>query len=478
MRLDELAPDLVAGYGARAAIPVAGITADSRAVREGMIFAALRGSTTHGARFAEGALAAGACAILTDPDAPMPDGALILRDTDPRRRLALFAATLAGRQPERVLAVTGTAGKTSVAEFTRQILADAGRRAVSIGTLGLRGAIELPGGLTTMDPVQLHARLAELADAGVEDVALEASSHGLDQRRLDGVVLTAAAFTNIGRDHLDYHGTPEAYLAAKLRLFCELLPEGAVTVVDPEAPGGTEVLRAAQRPFTVGRAGEGLRLEAAEPCATGAQLTIVGAARHSVTLPLVGAFQTGNALLAAGLAMAAGVAEDEAVASLTRLRGAPGRLELTGHIAGAPVFVDYAHKPEAVAAALQAVRPATAGRLVVVLGAGGDRDPGKRPLMGRAAHANADIVIVTDDNPRTEDPAAIRKAVAEGAPGATVIGDRREAIAHALGLLREGDALVVAGKGHESGQTVGTVTHPFDDRAVVREEIARLGGTE
>lgn len=476
MRLDALAPDLAAPFGDRAAVPVAGVTADSRAVRAGMVFAALKGAKAHGAEFAADALAKGAVAILTDLEAPMPEGALVLRDADPRRRLALMAAMLAGRQPERVVAVTGTAGKTSVAEFVRQIMTAAGRKAVSIGTLGLRGAIELPGGLTTMDPVLLHARLAELADAGVTDVAMEASSHGIDQRRLDGVQLVAAGFTNLGRDHLDYHGTVEAYLAAKLRLFDTLLPEGAMSVVNPDSPGGAAVVAAAANPFTVGPNGEGLRLLSAQNTAEGARLRLRGEAEHEVLLPLIGGFQVANALVAAGLAMAAGVPEIDAVGALASLTGAPGRLELVGRINEAPVFVDYAHKPEAVVAALQAVRPGTRGRLFVVIGAGGDRDAGKRPLMGAAAHENADAVVVTDDNPRTEDPAAIRQAVMAGAPGAVEIGDRRAAIAHALAALGPGDALVVAGKGHESGQTVGAVTTPFDDRAVVREEMARLEG--
>jgi UDP-N-acetylmuramoyl-L-alanyl-D-glutamate--2,6-diaminopimelate ligase len=460
MRLSDLAPGLPG-------TPVTGITADSRAVRPGMIFAALRGAKADGRAFIADAVARGAVAVLADDaEAPVP----VIRDADPRRRLALLAAVLAGRQPETIVAVTGTAGKTSVAEFTRQVFAAAGHPAVSIGTLGIRGAAAVYGGLTTPDPVVLHERLAALAAAGVTHAAMEASSHGLDQRRLDGVRLAAAAFTNIGRDHLDYHVTPEAYLAAKLRLF-EVLAADVPAVVDPDAPGGAAVLAVARHPFTVGRRGERLRLVAAERTATGARLALAGTARHDVELPLVGDFQVANALVAAGLAIAAGVDETTAVAALGGLVGAPGRLERVATRNGAPIFVDYAHKPDALTAALSALRPAVAGRLVCVVGAGGDRDPGKRPLMGRAAAAIADVVVVTDDNPRSEDPAAIRRAVLEGAPGAIEIGDRAAAIRAAIDMLETGDALVVAGKGHEEGQIVGDRVIPFSDRTAILEAL-------
>lgn len=469
MTLADLFPDLAAGAHG---VPVVGITADSRNVRPGMVFAALQGTATHGAAFVPHAIGLGAAAILTDTDAKVDANVPVLRDPDPRRRLALAAARLSGRQPGTVVAVTGTAGKTSVAEFTRQIFAAVGLSAVSIGTLGLRGAIELPGGLTTMDPVKLHARLAELADAGVDHVAMEASSHGIDQRRIDGVRLTAAAFTNIGRDHLDYHATFEAYLAAKARLF-SLLPEGAPAVLDPDSPGADTMIAAAQRVLTVGRRGEFLRLTDMTATPSGTRLVVEGGGRHTVKLPLAGTFQVDNALIAAGLAMAAGVSEADAVAALQSLKGAPGRLEVVAHHHGAPVFVDYAHKPDAITAALRALRAIVPGRLVIVVGAGGDRDPGKRPIMGAAAAALADVVIVTDDNPRSEDPAVIRAAVLSGAPQGVEVGDRREAIAYGLSLLSPGDALVVAGKGHEEGQTVGAVTHPFKDADVVRELAER-----
>lgn len=468
MTLAELAPDLAAGR----TVAVSGITADSRAVQPGSVFVALKGSAVHGAGFVAEAVRRGAVAVLTDPEAAVDSQVPVLRDPDPRRRLALMAARLAGPQPATVVAVTGTAGKTSVAEFTRQIFAAAGESAVSIGTLGLRGAVELPGGLTTMEPVALSGRLAELAAAGVSHVAMEASSHGLDQRRLDGVRLAAAAFTNIGRDHLDYHLSTEAYLAAKLRLFDTLLPEDAPAVADPDAPGAGRVLAAAARAVTVGRRGDDLALVSARAGDGGCALEVRGrAGEYRVNLPLVGDFQVANALIAAGLAVAVGVPEATALAALEHLAGAPGRLELVGRAGTAPVFVDYAHKPEAVAAALQAVRPAVRGRLIVVLGAGGDRDPGKRPLMGAAAAANADVVIVTDDNPRSEDPAAIRRAVRAGAPWAIEIGDRGAAIEAAVAMLREGDALVVAGKGHEEGQIVGSRVLPFSDRSAVRRAL-------
>ncbi|MEM8665148.1 MAG: UDP-N-acetylmuramoyl-L-alanyl-D-glutamate--2,6-diaminopimelate ligase [Pseudomonadota bacterium] len=471
MRLGALVPDLAAAH---ADIEILGITADSRAVTPGTIFAALQGSRVDGARFVPDALAAGAVAILCSPDAGI-EAPVIVRDADPRRRLALIAAALAGPQPETIVAVTGTAGKTSVAEFARQIFAASGHKAVSLGTLGIRGALEVKGGLTTPDPVALHERLAALAAEGIDHVAMEASSHGLDQRRLDGVELCAAAFTNIGRDHLDYHPTPGAYLEAKLRLFTELLPEGAPTVVDPYTPGGAAVLKVAGKPLTVGRDGDLIRLEKVQATPAGSAMTVAcSAGTFEIDLPLIGAFQVDNALVSAGLAIAGGLGEEAALGALAALKGAPGRLELVGRARGAPVFVDYAHKPEAVTAALQAVRPGVTGRLMVVIGAGGDRDPGKRPLMGQAAAEAADVVIVTDDNPRSEDPQKIRAAILAAAPGAQEIGDRAEAIAAAVEMLKEGDALVVAGKGHEEGQIVGDTVLPFNDRDAVRQALNAL----
>ncbi|ORE96660.1 UDP-N-acetylmuramoylalanyl-D-glutamate--2,6-diaminopimelate ligase [Stappia sp. 22II-S9-Z10] len=474
MRLGELVRDLPVMWQD---VAVTGVTADSRAVRPGMIFFALKGAKVDGLAFVGDALKAGAAAIVTAPGAPAGDrwpGVPVIAVDDPRRLLALTAARLAGPQPGTIVAVTGTAGKTSVAEFTRQIFAAAGHKAVSIGTLGVRGAVEVPGGLTTPDPVALADELADLARAGVTHVAMEASSHGIDQRRLDGVVLQAAAFTNIGRDHLDYHETPEAYLSAKLRLFETLQPVGARVVVDPDAPGADRVLAIAPDAFTVGDKGTGLRIASAEPLSTGWRTAIDGReGRYHVDLPLIGDFQLDNALVAAGLAIVGGIEERVAVEALGTLKGAPGRLELVGLTRNmARVFVDYAHKPDAITAALDALRRTTLGRLVIVIGAGGDRDAGKRPLMGRAAAEAADVVIVTDDNPRSEDPALIRKAVLEGAPGAIEIADRGEAIRAAVAMLKGDDTLIVAGKGHEEGQYVGSRVIPFSDHSAVKAALA------
>ncbi|MEM6847549.1 MAG: UDP-N-acetylmuramoyl-L-alanyl-D-glutamate--2,6-diaminopimelate ligase [Pseudomonadota bacterium] len=460
--------------GPAEALVATGITADSRNVGPGLIFAALAGNATDGRKFISDALANGAMAILTD-ERPLSADIPIVHSADPRRDLARLAARFAGPPPEVIVGVTGTAGKTSVAEFTRQIFSAAGHSAVSIGTLGIEGAVHRPGGLTTPDPVVLHKNLADLAAAGVTHCAMEASSHGIDQRRLDGVSFAAAAFTNLGRDHLDYHPTVEDYFAAKRRLFDRLLPADHPAVVDPDAPFGDQILVCRPDALTVGWRGDFLRIVSREPLPVGAQLSITGqSGRYDITLPLVGIFQTDNALISATLAIAAGVPEATAVNALASLKGAPGRLERVGDARGAPVFVDYAHKPDAVSAALGAVRPAAKGRLIVVIGAGGDRDPGKRPLMGKAAAAIADLVIITDDNPRSEDPATIRAAIMAATPGAVEIGDRAEAIEYAISELRDGDALVIAGKGHEEGQTVAGVTHPFSDKAVAQAAIAAL----
>lgn len=476
--LSDLAPDLVTA--ADAGVAVTGLTADSRAVKPGYVFAGLAGSKADGARFVADAVAAGAVAVLLDRVAEVPKGlgVPVLRDADPRRRLALMAAALYAPQPETVLAVTGTAGKTSVAAFTRQILEAAGRPAASLGTLGIVTAAGTRyGSLTTPDPVVLHRDLAALAREGIQHAVLEASSHGLDQRRLDGVRFAAAAFTNLGRDHMDYHPTVESYLAAKLRLFETLLPDAAPVVVDPSAPKASAVVAAARRRglplITVGSLGTTLKLVDVLPDAVGQRLVVEAeGGRHVVRLPLLGDFQVSNALVSAGLAVAAGVPAAEALAALADLEGAPGRLDLVGRTAeGAPVFVDYAHKPDALEAVLETLRPLTDGRLIVVFGAGGDRDRGKRPLMGAVASRLADVAIVTDDNPRSEPPAAIRAAILAAAPGALEIGDRRAAIVEAVGMLKAGDVLVVAGKGHEPGQIVGDVTLPFSDHAVVREAL-------
>ncbi|MEW5422783.1 UDP-N-acetylmuramoyl-L-alanyl-D-glutamate--2,6-diaminopimelate ligase [Amorphus sp. 3PC139-8] len=485
MRLSDLAPDL--DLGPAGDVEITGLTADSREVGPGVLFAGLPGTRVDGAAYVGEAAAKGAAAVLVAEDAHVPaDLAVpVVRDADPRRRLSLMAARFAGAQPETVVAVTGTAGKTSVAAFARQIFAKAGEKAASLGTLGVvteQGADY--GSLTTPDPVHLHQRLAELAGAGITHLALEASSHGIDQRRLDGVAIKAAAFTNLGRDHLDYHPTVEAYLAAKLRLFETLVAADGAVVVDPLAPGGDAVAKTAAarglRLMTVGTSGAALRLRSVAPDATGQTIEVEAAGRiYRLHVPLLGRFQVDNALIAAGLAIAVGVPAEMALTSLEALEGAPGRLELVARTkTGAPVFVDYAHKPDALETVLATLREVTAGRLVVVVGAGGDRDRGKRPLMGAAATRGADVVIVTDDNPRSEDPAAIRAEILASAPGAKEIGDRRAAIRQAVAMLGEGDVLVVAGKGHETGQIVGGVTHPFSDHAEVEAAVRDMEAPE
>jgi UDP-N-acetylmuramoyl-L-alanyl-D-glutamate--2,6-diaminopimelate ligase len=398
----------------------------------------------------------------------------ILRAEEPRRTLALMAARFFGVQPETVVAVTGTSGKTSVAEFTRQIFASLGHASASLGTIGLvKSNGSVYGSLTTPDPVSLHKTLAELGAEGVTHVALEASSHGLDQYRLDGVKLMAAAFTNLGRDHLDYHPTMEAYLAAKLRLFRELLPAGAAAVVNADGAHSDEVVAAVERSgrriLTVGRRGDDLKLERLVREGFAQRMSVGHEGRvFDVRLPLLGEYQALNALVAAGLAIATGEAAGRVLPALQGLKGVRGRLEIVGEAQGRLAVVDYAHKPEALAAVLDALRPFATGRLICVMGCGGDRDKGKRPLMGAIAVDKADVVIVTDDNPRTERPEAIRREILAGAPGAREIGDRAQAIRAGVAMLGEGDVLVVAGKGHETGQIVGDKVLPFSDHEEVR----------
>lgn len=472
-------------------VEIAGLSADSRTVTDGFVFAALKGARTDGTRFIEAARASGAGAILVGQDTPLAvlgedaSACPVIVSDDPRRTLALMAARFYERQPEMLVAVTGTSGKTSVAVFVRQIFAHAGFEAASLGTIGTvtsRGARY--GSLTTPDPVCLHQTLAQLAGDGITHAALEASSHGLDQRRLDGLELSAAAFTNLGRDHLDYHPDVEHYLAAKMRLFDTLLDAERPVVLEPAAPYAWRVAAAARehghRVFTVGEGGEDVRLLDIRHDGFAQILSLeTGEGAREVRLPLAGRFQVSNALIAAGLAICSGVPVDDALAALEVLEGAPGRLELVGETDDdALVFVDYAHKPDALDTALAALRPFTKGRLLVVFGAGGDRDPGKRPLMGAAAHRQADIVIVTDDNPRSEDPAAIRAAILDGAPDALEIGDRRDAIEAAVGMLQPGDVLCIAGKGHEPGQIVGDDVLPFSDHEVARAALAAVAESD
>lgn len=478
MTLGKLFPD--AGLGpASAAIAVAGLTADSRAVEPGFVFAALSGAKTDGTRFVDQALGKGAAAVLTEAplDAPVP----VIRVADGRLALAQCAARLHPRQPAVIAAVTGTSGKSSTVTFLRQIWSHAGHAAASLGTIGVtKPSGATYGSLTTPDPVSLHRTLDALAEEGVTHLAMEASSHGLDQKRLHGVNLNAAGFTNLSRDHMDYHPTVEHYRDAKLRLFRELLPESGTAVIWADTPDAAAVIEAAkargQRLFTAGRNGETLRVESIGRDGLAQVLklaTPVGA--REIRLPLAGDFQAENVLVAAGLAIATGVEPDVAFAALETLEGVPGRLELIGEADGVAAFVDYAHKPDALETVLAALRPFAKGRLVCVFGCGGDRDPGKRPLMGEIAVRGADVVIVTDDNPRTEDPAKIRAAIMEAAPGAREIGDRRIAIETAIAEAQAGDVVVVAGKGHETGQIVGDRTLPFSDHEAVREALAKRG---
>jgi UDP-N-acetylmuramoyl-L-alanyl-D-glutamate--2,6-diaminopimelate ligase len=468
----------LAAPGAEGAI--LGVTADSRAVRPGWLFAALPGAKVDGRRFIADAVARGAAAVLAPEGTAWPEGVPprpLLLDPEPRGALARLAAAYAGPQPALCIAVTGTNGKTSTADFLRQMFALAGKRAASVGTLGIVTADgEAEGGLTTPDPVALAHALARLACDGVDAVAMEASSHGLDQHRLDGVRLAAAGISNLTRDHLDYHGTMAAYRAAKLRLFAELLPEGAPAVADAGLDGETlAALRAvaARRRLSLRTTGEGgdlYRLVRTTPRPDGQALEVeVTGVRHEVLLAVPGRFQADNALLAAGLAQAVGVADP--LAFLPHLKGVRGRIELVARLPnGACAYVDYAHTPDALTRLVAALRPHTAGRLHVVFGAGGDRDGGKRPLMGEAVRA-ADVAWVTDDNPRSEDPATIRRAILAALPEANEVGDRAACIAQALADLGPGDVLAIAGKGHETGQTVAGVTLPFDDAAVIRELV-------
>ena len=475
--------------GAAANRDVAGLTADSRRVVPGGVFVAVPGTTADGRLFARKAHEAGAVALVGEGERPadLPAEAVWLSVTDARRALALAAAAFEGPQPGTIVAVTGTSGKSSVADFVRQILARLGRDAASVGTVGIvtnRGTAY--GALTTPDPVTLHATLARLAAEGVTDLAMEASSHGIEQRRLDGVRLTAAGFTNLGRDHLDYHPTIEAYLEAKLRLFTTLVPRGAPALVNADGAYAERVIGAADAAGldvrTTGTAGGFVRLLDARPDGFVQLLTVRGPAsggerEYHVRLPLVGGFQVENALLAAGLALAtpAGAANPAAVFhALDFLAGVPGRMERIGEARGGLCLVDYAHKPEALEHVLAALRPFATGRLVLVFGCGGDRDRGKRPIMGAIAARLADRVIVTDDNPRTEEPAAIRASILSAAPGAEEIGDRAAAIRVAVGDLGPGDVLVVAGKGHETGQIVGDRVLPFSDHEAVRAAIAEV----
>ncbi|HLZ02237.1 MAG TPA: UDP-N-acetylmuramoyl-L-alanyl-D-glutamate--2,6-diaminopimelate ligase [Bradyrhizobium sp.] len=463
------------------ATAVTGLAVDSRVVKPGDLFFALAGHKTDGARFIEAAIAAGAVAVAGD-HRPQRISVPFVATPNPRRALALAAAKFFPRQPAAIAAVTGTSGKTSVAAFTRQIWQRLGHASASIGTIGLVSPKRtVYGSLTTPDPIALHRQLDEIAREGVTHLAFEASSHGLDQYRLDGVRIQAGGFTNLSRDHMDYHPDVAHYLNAKLRLFRELIPPGGAAVISADHEHSPEVIEASRkrglRLLTVGSngagRGEGIRLVEAGIDGFAQKLVVEHRGKRlSLRLPLVGAFQIENALVSAGLAIAIGSEAGAVFASLEHLEGARGRLERVGERNGAPIFVDYAHKPDALAKALQALRPYARRRLIVVFGAGGDRDAGKRPLMGAIASENADRVIVTDDNPRSENPAMIRAAILAATKGATEIGDRAGAIRAAIDQLQPGDALLIAGKGHEIGQIIGDKTLPFSDHDAVAAALS------
>ncbi len=467
---------------------ITGLAVDSRAVRPGFLFAALPGSKVHGATFLPAVLAQGAGAILTDAEGArlagdLPDGVALIVTEEPRAALAMAASLWFAAQPATMVAVTGTNGKTSVATFTRQIWMALGHAAINIGTTGIEGAWAAPSAHTTPDPITLHSMLAQAAAAGVTHAAMEASSHGLDQFRMDGVRLRAAGFTNFTQDHLDYHGTFEAYFAAKAGLFDRVLPPEAAAVSNMNDPKGAEMARIAgghgERVITVGHdAGCDLQIAGQRFDASGQDVRYLWQGKpHQVRLNLIGGFQAENVALAAGLAIGAGAAPGDVFRVLPQLSGVRGRMQLAATRAnGASVFVDYAHTPDAIATALKALRPHVMGRLVVVFGAGGDRDRTKRPLMGTAARDHADVLFVTDDNPRSEDPAAIRAEIMQACPEATEVGDRAEAILRGVDALQPGDALLVAGKGHETGQIIKGDIFPFDDVEQASIAVAALDG--
>ncbi len=454
---------------------VTGFAIDHRKVAPGTIFGAFPGTRVNGEDYIPAAIAAGAIAVVARPEAVV-EGALHIAAADPRERFARAAAQFFAPFPPVTVAVTGTNGKTSTVEMVRQLWRMQGHSAASIGTLGVTTADDrVSTGLTTPDVVTFLSNVAGLAREGVTHLAFEASSHGLSQYRTEGLNVAAAAFTNLSRDHLDYHGDMATYLTAKLRLFAEVLADDGAAVVWVDDPHADRVIDLARvrgnRLVTVGEHGDTLRLTGRDPSLLGQRLTIEAeGATHIVQLPLIGAYQAANALTAAGLVLATGGSLAATLAGMARLQPVRGRLERAAILSnGAPVYVDYAHTPDALAAAIAALRPHVAGRLIVVFGAGGDRDTGKRAPMGEVAAAQADVAIVTDDNPRTEDPAVIRAQVMEGAIGATEIGDRREAIRTACTLAGPHDIVLIAGKGHEQGQIVGDMILPFDDVQVARE---------
>lgn len=472
MRLDSLIGELAGDAGSTR---VTGFAIDNRKVAPGTIFGAFQGAAFNGEDFIPAAIEAGAIAVVARPEAKV-EGAIHIADANPRKAFAMIASRFFAPFPAHVAAITGTNGKTSTVEMTRQLWRMAGHSAASIGTLGIITADEqVRTGLTTPDIVTFLSNMAGLEREGVTHAIFEASSHGLDQYRIAGVPVSVVAFSNLSRDHLDYHGTMEAYFEAKMRLFDEVASENATAVIwadDEWSPKA--IARAKERPLrliTVGTQGQGITLLSREPTQLGQTLEIsVQGEVSKVKLPLIGAYQAANALVSAGIAIASGCDAEEVIANLARLQPVRGRLERAAiSRSGAPVYVDYAHTPDGLEAAIAALRPHTKGKLILVFGAGGDRDAGKRPIMGEIATRDTDVVIVTDDNPRTEDPAEIRRQVLSGAPAALNIGDRREAIAEAIRQAAAEDIVMIAGKGHEVGQIIGDKVYPFDDVEVARE---------
>lgn len=487
MRLDELLQgeeDTVIQGAAHLTQEINGLTGDSRQVAPGFLFAALPGTKTDGRLFIDDAVRQGAIAVLAPLGTQLNDNAdavPLIVDENPHRRFAHLAARYYQTQPETIAAVTGTNGKTSVAYFLRQLWAASKRQAACLGTIGIQTADAfISSNLTTPDPAALHRSLRELADQGITHLAMEASSHGLDQFRLDGVRVGAAAFTNLTRDHLDYHGSMEVYLESKARLFADVLIDGGTAVLNAEAPEFNKLQKICtdrgHQILTYGIEQGDISCKRIIETPAGYDLDlVVNDERFIVSLPLIGKFQIENALCALGLAIATGEKPKSVVAALEKLQSAPGRMQIiSGHPLGATVFVDYAHTSDALSHVLQAVRPHTKEALSVVFGCGGDRDTGKRPEMGKIAAAYSDWVIVTDDNPRTEDATEIRQQILAACPGAQEIGDRAEAIKAAVQHLKQGDVLVVAGKGHETGQTIGDDVHPFNDADEVRMAIEEL----
>ncbi len=487
MRLSELTEG--GGAAARTNVPdidIIGLTADSREVRPGFLFAALPGAALDGRDYIDQAIRNGAVAVLAPPTVNQIDfkgDTRLVADANPRRKLAQMAARFHQTQPDTIAAVTGTNGKTSVTNFVYQLWELLGYRSAALGTLGVTTRGKQSGaGLTTPDPVVLHKYLAGLKNEGVNHLAIEASSHGLDQYRLDGVHIAAAAFTNLSRDHLDYHKSMDAYLNSKLRLFTELLRDGGTAVINADTPEYPRIAKLVRdrglHMVTYGRDNGDIRCSGANGPTDALSLTIdMFGAQYQTDFALPGGFQIDNALCALALVAGCGAAAHTIVPLLSRLVGVPGRMQVAGRRRnGALVIVDYAHTPDALSTVLRAARHSADRKLVVAFGCGGDRDQGKRPEMGAAAAALADAIIVTDDNPRTEDPATIRRQALNACPNAKEIGDRGEAIRTSIAMLEAGDVLVIAGKGHEQGQTIGNKTFPFDDIGAAREAIAELDG--